>query len=75
MARRYAAIMALVGMSTVLLRSLRGGEGFEATIVSALAWMATLGAVGLTVGAVAQATIDESVRVVIEQELARGAPA
>jgi hypothetical protein len=69
-ARRYAAIMALVGLTAVLVRALRGGAGLEATIVSGLGWMATLGLVGLIVGALAQATVDESVRVHMERELA-----
>ena len=75
MARKYAAIMALVGMTVVLLRGLKMGAGFEAVVVSALGWMATLGVVGLVVGALAQATIDEAVRVQMERELAASAPA
>ena len=77
MARRYAAIMALVGLTAVLVRALRNGAGLEATIVSGMGWMATLGLVGLIVGALAQATVDESVRVHMERELAaasRSAP-
>lgn len=70
MARKYAGIMALVGMTTVLFRSLRAGYGLESAMISALAWMATLGVVGLIVGAIAQATVDESVRVTVEQQLA-----
>jgi hypothetical protein len=69
-ARRYAGIMAMVAMSVVLLRALKGGDGCEAAVVSALGWMATLGLVGLVVGAIAQATVDESVRVHMEQQLA-----
>ena len=74
MARRYAGIMALVGMTAVLARALRAGAGLEATMVSALGWMATLGLVGLVVGALAQATVDESVRVHMERELAAEQP-
>lgn len=70
MGRNYAGIMALVGMTVVLCRSLRTGDGLEAAVVSALTWMATLGVVGLVVGAIAQATVDESVRVTMEQQLA-----
>ena len=61
-------------MTVVLVRALHGGDGFEATIVSALAWMATLGLVGLIVGAIAQATVDESVRDHMERELAAEQP-
>ncbi len=70
MARRYAGIMALVGMSVVLFRALKNGDGFESAVVSALSWMGTLGVVGLVVGAIAQATVDESVRHRMEQQLA-----
>jgi hypothetical protein len=66
--------MALVGMTAVLLRALRSGAGIESTIGSALSWMATLGLVGLIVGAIAQATVDESVRVHMERELAAAEP-
>lgn len=70
MARRYAVIMALVGMSVVLCRALKGGDGFEAAVVSALQWMAILGGVGFVVAALAQATVDEAVRFQMERELA-----
>ncbi|HYO25320.1 MAG TPA: hypothetical protein VEQ85_10265 [Lacipirellulaceae bacterium] len=71
MARRYAAIMALVGMSVTLVRALRNGSTVEATVVSALAWMAGLGLVGLVTAAIASATIEESVRTQMERELAQ----
>ena len=74
MARRFAGIMASLGMSVVLFRALKNGDGFEAAVVAALTWMATLGFVGLVVGAIAQATVDESVRTKIEQELANNGP-
>ena len=51
MARRYAAIMALVGMSVILVRAMKGGDAFEAAIVSALGWMAIFGLIGMVVGA------------------------
>jgi hypothetical protein len=69
-ARKYAVLMALVGMLLVLLRGLKDGHGFEATIVNALSWMAALGLIGLLVGSIAQSTIDEAVRLSMEQELA-----
>lgn len=70
MARRFAGIMASIGMSVVLFRALKNGNGFESAVISALSWMVTLGLVGVVVGAIAQATVDESVRTKIEQELA-----
>jgi hypothetical protein len=73
-ARKYAVLMALVGMLLVLLRALKDGHGFEATIVNALSWMAALGLVGMLVGSIAQSTIDEAVRLRMEQELAAQPP-
>ncbi len=70
MARQYAAIMAALGMTTVLFRALSNGGGFESAIVSALVWMAALGAVGYVAASIARATVDESVRQRIEAELA-----
>jgi hypothetical protein len=66
--------MALVGMSVVLLRAFKAGIGFESAIVAALAWMATLGLVGLVVAAIAEATVEEAVRVHMERELAAHSP-
>jgi hypothetical protein len=73
-ARRFAGIMASIGMSVVLFRALKNGNGFESAVVSALSWMVTLGLIGVVVGAIAQATVDESVRTKIEQELAGNGP-
>lgn len=70
MARQYAGILASLGMTLVLVRALRTGSGFESAVVSALFWMFALGVVGFMTGSVAQATVDESVRQQIEQELA-----
>jgi hypothetical protein len=69
LARQYAGIMASLGMTIVIMRSLRSGNAFEATVVSALFWMITLGFVGFIAASVAQNTIDESVRQRMEEEL------
>ena len=69
MPRKFAGVMALVGMSLVLVRALKNGHGFDATILTALAWTAALGVVGWITAAVAQTTVDESVRQIMEQEL------
>ena len=70
MARQYAAIMASLGMTLVLLRALRNGGGFESAVVSALFWMATLGAVGYIAASIARNTVDEAVRQRMEHEIA-----
>jgi len=70
MARTYAAVMALLGMVVILLRGIKDGAGFDGTILSGLAWMALLGAIGMIVGSLAETTIVESVRSKMEIELA-----
>jgi hypothetical protein len=69
-AQKFAGVMALVGMSLVLVRAIKNGLGFDAAIGSALAWMAALGVVGWVTAAIAQTTVDEAVRQIMEQELA-----
>jgi hypothetical protein len=68
-ARTYAGIFALVGLQVVLIRALKNGAGFDGTILQALAVLALLASVGLIVGAIAQATVDEAVRVRLQAEL------
>lgn len=69
MARTYAGILALVGMQFVLFRALKNGAGFDGTILQALAAMGLLAAVGLIVGTIAEATIDESVRASVQADI------
>ena len=70
MARKYACIMASLGMTLVLLRAVKSGHGFESTLMTALFWMISLGMVGMLVGAIARSTVDESVRQRMQTELA-----
>ncbi|MDZ4658904.1 MAG: hypothetical protein SH868_15115 [Bythopirellula sp.] len=69
MARTYAGILALVGMLFVLFRAIKDGAGFDGTMIQALAAMGLLAAVGLIVGTIAEATIDESVRQRMQAEI------
>ena len=69
MARRYAVIMGLVGLTVVLVRSAKNGSGVDASIGTALATMMIFAIVGAVVGAIAQTTVDESMRMRIEREL------
>jgi hypothetical protein len=71
MARKYAGILALVGMSVVLIRSLKNGATVESAVMASLGGMLVLGLVGMIVGAVAQVTVEESVRSQIERDLAK----
>jgi hypothetical protein len=68
-ARTYAGILAHVAMLVVLLRALKDGAGFDGTILQAVASMALLAAVGMIVGLIAEATIDESVRKRMQTEI------
>jgi hypothetical protein len=75
MARKYAGILALVGMSVVLIRSLKNGATVESAVMASLGGMLVLSLVGMIVGAVAQATVEESVRSQIERDLAKNSAA
>ena len=74
MTRTYAAVMALLAMLVVLLRAMKNHAGFEGTITNALVWMTLFGMIGLVVGTIAQATVDQSVLQAVEAELAAAAP-
>lgn len=69
MARTYAGILALVGMIVVLLRALKEGAGVDGTTLQAIAVMALLAVVGFVVGAIAQMTVEESIRTRLQAEL------
>ena len=62
MARAYAGVLGLLGMSVTLMRGALQGGGFEGTVTTAVVAMLALAGVGLLVGQVAEATVDESVR-------------
>ncbi|TWU27784.1 hypothetical protein [Bythopirellula polymerisocia] len=69
MARTYACIFALLGMIVVLLRAIKNGAGFDGTIMQAMATTVLLAVVGMIVGMIAQATVDESTRNQLQAEL------
>ena len=70
MARKYAGIMALIGMTTIMLRALKSGSELASAVPTALGWLCAFGAVGWLVGMIAESTIAESVRARLEEELA-----
>ena len=70
MARAYAGILGYLAMAVTMLRGALHGAGVEGTIVQAVAAMAVMAIVGAVVGAIAQHTVDESVRISLEKELA-----
>lgn len=70
MARKYACIMASLGMTIILIRGLRAGGGFESAILSAMFWTFVYGFIGYAIGSIARNTVDESVRHKLEREIA-----
>lgn len=70
MARTYAGILGYLGMTVTLLRGVIDGAGLEGTLLRGIAAMAAMALVGAVVGAIAQQTVDESVRTKLEQQLA-----
>ena len=69
MARKFACIMAALGMTVILIRCLRAGGAFESAILSAMFWAIAYGFVGYTIGSIARNTVDESVRQKLEREI------
>ena len=69
MAPKYAGIMALIGMSTVMLRAIKAGSLLETVVPTALGWLVALGIAGWLVGMIADWTVSDSVRTQLEQEL------
>jgi hypothetical protein len=74
LARKQAAIMALLAMLVVLFRAMKDQAGFEGTMTTALIWMFLFGAIGFVVGAIAQATVDQAVLINVEAALDASAP-
>jgi hypothetical protein len=69
-ARKYACIMAALGMTIILIRSLRAGGAFESAILSAMFWAIVYGFAGYAIGSIARNTVDESVRQKLERDIA-----
>jgi hypothetical protein len=73
MGRTYAGILGTLAMVVVICRGLKDSAGVEGTLTLAIAALAIYAIVGSIVGQIAQATVDESVRLKIEQQLASSA--
>lgn len=69
MARVYAGILGPLAMAVVICRGVLGSGGVEGTLGSATLFLAIFSIVGALIGQIAQATVDESVRVRLEQQL------
>jgi hypothetical protein len=75
MGRVYAGILGTLAMAVVICRGLKDSAGVEGTLAVALLALVVFALVGAILGHIAQTTVDESVRLTIEQELAPGTPA
>ena len=75
MGRIYAGILGPLAMMVIICRGIKDSAGLEGTLVLAIVALAVYAAIGSVVGQIAQATVDESVRLKIEQQLAHGSTA
>lgn len=69
MGRTYAGILGPLAMVVIICRGLKDSAGLEGTLTLAIVALAIYAIVGSIVGQIAQATIDESVRLKIERQL------
>jgi hypothetical protein len=74
MARIYAGILGSLAMMVIICRGIKDSAGVEGTLTLAIVALAIYAAIGSVLGRIAQATVDESVRLKIEQQLAPPAP-
>jgi hypothetical protein len=70
MGRIYAGILGPLAMVVIICRGIMDSAGLEGTLTLAIVALAVYAAIGAVLGQIAQATIDESVRYKIEQQLA-----
>lgn len=70
MGRTYAGILGPLAMVVIICRGLRDSAGIEGTLTIAIVALAIYAIIGSVLGQIAQATIDDSVRQKIEQQLA-----
>jgi len=75
MGRVYAGILGPLAMTVVICRGWFKSGGAEGTLILATMHLALFAVVGAILGHLAQATIDESVRAKLEQQLTHHARA
>jgi hypothetical protein len=71
MGRIYAGVLGPLAMAVVICRGWLGSGGVEGTLELACVYLAIFSVVGALIGHLAQATVDESVRSKLEQQLAQ----
>ena len=69
MGRVYAGVLGPLAMAVVICRGWFGTSGVENTLGLATVYLAIFSVVGALIGQIAQATIDESVRAKLQQQL------
>ena len=69
MGRMYAGILGPRAMAVVICRGWLGSGGVEGTLTLAALYLVIFSVVGALIGQIAQATIDESVRAKLQQQL------
>jgi hypothetical protein len=72
MGRVYAGILGTLAMAVVICRGALESGGVENTLSLAIVYLVLFSLVGALIGQIAQATVDESVRSKLEQQLAAG---
>jgi hypothetical protein len=70
MGRLYAVTLGSLAMAVVLCRGVMNSAGVEGNLTQAMLSMIVFAVVGSVLGHIAQTTVDESVRLKIERELA-----
>jgi hypothetical protein len=70
MGRIYAGVLGPLAMAVVICRGWLASGGVESTLSQAFLYLIVFAAVGALIGQIAQATVDESVRTQLEEELA-----
>lgn len=73
MGRIYAGVLGTLAMTVVLFRGALDAGGIEGTLTMAIVAMIVFAVIGSILGYIAQATIDESVRLKLERQLEAGA--
>ena len=69
MGRVYAGVLGPLAMAVVICRGWFGSGGAVSTLGLATLYLAIFSVVGALIGQIAQATIDESVRAKLQQQL------
>ncbi|MGD9632070.1 MAG: hypothetical protein AB7G28_25025 [Pirellulales bacterium] len=70
MGRIYAGILGPLAMTVIIVRGIKDSAGIEGTLTIAIVALTAYAILGAVLGRIAQATVDESVRWKIEQQLA-----